>query len=248
MTESMLTPLKIIVERAVRPVRVSTARKGKMREELLAHVVGVFEEERARLGDDRAALERAALRFGNPAEVTLQLQETVPARDAVRRYWEGTPGEPAWRTALRVAWVSGTFALVFVLLFLALASVGVGSVGGWTREALMLFLCAVLTVPVWLSGLVLLTSFVENALSSPAGRSWLKVALLVAGSGLLMLLWFAAWSWPTWPAEWVDSHPFAIVLAGFLIAALHVCALAQSSLMRKGYQEEWGRLPIDIPS
>ena len=67
MNESTLTQLKIIVERAVRPVEASIARKRKMREELLAHVVGVFEEESARLGDDRAALERTALRFGNPA-------------------------------------------------------------------------------------------------------------------------------------------------------------------------------------
>ena len=51
MNELTLTQLKIIVERAVRPVRASTARKRKMREELLAHVVGVFEEEGARLGD-----------------------------------------------------------------------------------------------------------------------------------------------------------------------------------------------------
>ena len=45
MNESTLTQLKIIVERAVRPVRASTSRKRKMREELLAHVSGVFEEE-----------------------------------------------------------------------------------------------------------------------------------------------------------------------------------------------------------
>ena len=64
-----------------------------MREELLAHVVGVFEEESAKLGDDRAALERTALRFGNPAEVTSQLQESVPARDTIRRFFEGRPGE-----------------------------------------------------------------------------------------------------------------------------------------------------------
>ena len=92
MNESTLTQLKIIVERAVRPVRASTSRKGKMREELLAHVVGVFEDEWAKLGDERATVERTALRFGNPDEVTCQLQESVPARDAVRRYWEGRPG------------------------------------------------------------------------------------------------------------------------------------------------------------
>jgi hypothetical protein len=245
MNASTLTQLKIIVERAVRPVRASTTRKGKMREELLAHVVGVFEEEWAKLGDERATVERTALRFGNPAEVTCQLQESVPARDAVRRYWEGRPGEPAWRTAFRFAWVSGTFALVVAVFLLAPLST-VGLVGGWSREALILCLCAVLTIPAWLSGCVFLTSFMEKAVYGPAGRSWLKVALVVAGSWLFMLLWFAAWSWP------ILSAP--IVLAGYLMVALHVCALAQSSLLlrqyheQRQYHEEWGRLPIDIPS
>ena len=238
MNESTLTQLRIIVERAVRPVRASASRKGKMREELLAHVVGVFEEEWARLGDERAAVERTALRFGNPAEVTSQLQELVPARDAVRRYWEGKPGEPTWRTAIRFAWVSGTFALVVALFVLAPCTVKL--VGGWSPEALILSLCAVLTIPAWLSGLVFLTSFMETALYGPAGRSWLKVALVVVGSWLFMLLWFAAWRWPIWSAP--------IVLTGFLILALHASALSQSSLLRRRYQEEWERLPIDIPS
>ena len=245
MNESTLTPLKIIVERAVRPVRASTSRKGKMREELLAHVVGVFEEEWARLGDERAAVERTALRFGNPAEVTSQLQESVPARDAVRRYWEGRPGEPAWRTAIRFAWVSGTFALVVAVFFLAAASFRVGPVGGWSREALILCLCAVLTLPAWLSGCVFLTSFMDKALYGPAGRSRLKVALLVVGSWLFMLLWFAAWSWPILSAVWASPNLNAIVLTGFLIVPLHACALAQSSLLRRQYHEEWASLPID---
>jgi hypothetical protein len=147
--------------------------------------------------------------------------------------------------------VSGTFALVFVVFFLAAASFTAEGVSGWTRDALILSLCAVLTVPVWLSGLILLTSFMEKALYGPAGRSWLKVAFLVAGSWLFMLLWLAAWNWPIWSAVRGDSNPFIIVLAGFLIVALHACALAplaQSSLLRKRVYEEWGRLPIDIPS
>jgi hypothetical protein len=248
MNEPTLTGLKILVERAVRTVRASTSLKGKMREELLAHVVGVFEEEAARLGDERAALEQTALRFGNPAEVTGQLQESVPARDAVRRYWEGRPGEPAWRTAIRFAWVSGTFALVVAALILAAALFTVGSVGAWPREALILSLCAVLTIPAWLSGLVILTSFMEKALYGPAGRSWLQVVLVVAASCLFVPLWFAAWSWPDWSSEWVVSHPNAIVLAGYLIVPMHVCALAQSSRLRGQNQKEWESLPIDIPS
>ena len=257
MNESTLTQLKIIVERAVRPVRASTARKRKMREELLAHVVGVFEEEWAKSREERAAVERTALRFGNSTEVTRQLQESVPARDAVRRYWEGRPGEPAWRTAIRVAWVSGTLALVVAVFVLApriVGSVIVGSFGAWPRESLIQSVCAVLTIPAWLSGLVFLTSSMAKALYGPAGRSWLKVALLVAGSWLFMLLWFAAWSWPILSAVWAYPNLNAIVLTGFLIVPLKVCALVQSSLLRRQYheereyQEEWGRLPIEIPS
>jgi hypothetical protein len=247
MNESTLTQLKIIVERAVRPVRASTSRKRRMREELLAHVVGVLEEELARLGNEPAALERTALRFGSPEDVTRQLQETVPARDVVRRYWEGRPGEPAWRTAFRLGWASGTLALVVAALFLA-SSTG-RSIGGWSRDALIPCLGVVLTIPAWLSGCVFLTSFMEKALYGPAGRSWLRVAIVAVGSLLCMLLWFAAWSLPTWSTEWDYPNPNAIVMAGLLLvlAPLHACALAQSSLVRRKYHEEWERLSIDMP-
>jgi ATP-dependent Clp protease ATP-binding subunit ClpC len=80
MNESTLTQLKTLVERAIRPVRASMSRKRKMQEELLAHVTTVFEEE-ARLGDEQAALERTAQRFGNPSELTGQLQQSVPTSD-----------------------------------------------------------------------------------------------------------------------------------------------------------------------
>jgi hypothetical protein len=63
-----------------------------------------------------------------------------------------------------------------------------------------------------------------------------------------MLLWLAAWSWPNWSTGWAYSNPKAIVLAGFLNVPLHVCALAQSSLLRRQYQKEWENLPIEIPS
>ncbi len=56
MNDSTRTPLKILVERVVRPVRASISRKRKIREELLAHVSGAFEEELAKLGDRQAAL------------------------------------------------------------------------------------------------------------------------------------------------------------------------------------------------
>ena len=81
MTESNLVQLKIIVERAVRPVRASVTCKRKMREELLAHVSGAFEDELARVQDEHAALERTRVRFGNPTEMVNELQDSVRISD-----------------------------------------------------------------------------------------------------------------------------------------------------------------------
>ena len=50
--------LRIHVERVVRPIRASNRRKDRMREELLAHLVGLFDEERR---------ERAMTRRPRPA-------------------------------------------------------------------------------------------------------------------------------------------------------------------------------------
>ena len=69
MNDSTLVSLKVLVERVVRPLRASLSCKRKMREELLAHVTGVFEDEEARLGEAEAALERTAQRFGDPLDV-----------------------------------------------------------------------------------------------------------------------------------------------------------------------------------
>src|SRR5262245_17543341 len=75
-----------------------------MREELLAHVTAVFEEEAAKPGEERPALERTEQRFGDPAGLTAQLQESAPAGDRWARLLEhvfvGT-GASTLRLALR---------------------------------------------------------------------------------------------------------------------------------------------------
>lgn len=103
MSESTLSQLKILVERAVRPVRASSSRKRKMREELLAHVTSVFEEEVARLANEQAALEGTAQRFGNPAELTGQLQESVPMLDSIQRFADWVAYRPRESTLRRAA-------------------------------------------------------------------------------------------------------------------------------------------------
>jgi hypothetical protein len=78
MNENTHKALMVEVERAVRPVRASQARKLRMREELLAHLTAIFEEEAARCGDEQNALSQAKQRFGDPRELACELQQTVP--------------------------------------------------------------------------------------------------------------------------------------------------------------------------
>jgi hypothetical protein len=97
MNATILTQLKVIVERAVRPVLASPARKRQMREELLAHLVGTFEEELERLGDEESALRETTRRFGDPRELSSQIQLGVPRWDRLRavsdKFFRYEPGE-----------------------------------------------------------------------------------------------------------------------------------------------------------
>jgi hypothetical protein len=54
-----------------------------MRQELLVHLTAVYDEERGRLGDDHLAAYQALRRFGDPAELTRELQAAVPRLERV---------------------------------------------------------------------------------------------------------------------------------------------------------------------
>jgi hypothetical protein len=92
-----------------------------MREELLAHLVSVFEEEVEKLGNEQAALIQAKQRFGDARELSGQIQGTIPRREWFSCFTERIllfrTGESALAHALRVAvsmflW----FAITLVLL------------------------------------------------------------------------------------------------------------------------------------
>jgi hypothetical protein len=78
MSDTTYTELRQLVEQIVQPVRASLSRKRDMQEELLAHVLAVFEEEWDRRGDEQAALQGTVARFGNPTELSDELQESIP--------------------------------------------------------------------------------------------------------------------------------------------------------------------------
>ena len=242
MNESNLTRLKINVEGAVRPVRASTGRKFKMREELLAHLCGVFEEESAKNVEDRIALERTSLRFGNPAEITSQLQESVTAIDGILRRLEAHPEESMLRGALRFAWIEAAISC----LALGAAVFAAGYTSAWSGEELMAmassfgFLPFWLFMPFWLVGIAFIAHWLEPSLQGDAPltgwprvsliRMWasgwaarpVRIAMSVGGFCLLVLAGTGGFRWPLHRADWDSTSTLGLCL---LITVLASCSV-----------------------
>jgi hypothetical protein len=148
MTDVTLKELKTVVERAVRPVRASICRKGRMREELLTHLVSIFEKEAERAGDEQAALVEAKERFGDPKELTSELQESVPREDQLRRFLGSLlshqEGEPLLRRVarLRLLIVVSYAAMLLIVSPIVLI---LGTMADFGVAAYLLFVIAVAT-------------------------------------------------------------------------------------------------------
>lgn len=127
-----MNELRVAVERAVRPLRASEARKDRMREELYAHLWSIFEEEQAGGATEAEAARRACDRFGEPRELTPGLQAAVPRVEAAlftqapgvhrveglfRRRFERRKGESVAMWAARVAIFFFLLSAVIVFVF-----------------------------------------------------------------------------------------------------------------------------------
>jgi hypothetical protein len=268
MNESTLTQLKVIVERAVRPVQASISCKRKMREELLAHVSGAFEDELAPLQDEHAALERTRVRFGNPTEVMSQLQDSVPVSDRLWRFWEGRPGESTLRFALRYVAVQAAVGLAI----LGAVLVASGWDRAWTHEE-VIAVCSPLVfgLPVFV-GLTLFVCAMEKALRearhlTAAPRAGWKKSLasawatpavrrvMIVGGVCQFLLFMAIYIRCNWPARpWdldhvvsiVDTVPAMAFKAGLCVFGGLV--IVWPAVERRRHHEEWSRLPVEPAS
>jgi hypothetical protein len=104
MNDDILTKLKVLVERAVRPVRATISRKQQMREEMLAHLTAIFQEETGKQQDEQIAFDRVVERFGDPGELTTKLQQSVPRWDRSLSILDNMgyrPSESAWHLAVK---------------------------------------------------------------------------------------------------------------------------------------------------
>jgi hypothetical protein len=103
-------------------------------------------------------------------------------------------------------------------------------------------------MPAYLFGLAFLTDWMEKGFYAPAGVSRLRVALSAAGSLLSMLLFVAGACWPAWPTGW--DHLGLLWFVGMVAPSYPIIAwnLALLTAERRRYHEEWGSLPIEMPS
>jgi ATP-dependent Clp protease ATP-binding subunit ClpC len=119
------------VERAVRPVCAGTAWKRKTREELLSHLTAIYEEERSKLHDPEAAMQAAAKRFGDPAEISREFQAALPNSERrahlVERLFGWRAPESAFRYMRRQALVS----LAMLAIVCSIFAAGTVIVAGW---------------------------------------------------------------------------------------------------------------------
>jgi hypothetical protein len=244
MNETTQLQLKILVERAVRPVRAGTSRMRQMREELLAHVNDVFEEELSRLGDEQAALERVRQRFGDLTQLTGQLQASVPASDLFDRLWDwvwGLPGESALRRAVRHALLIQAAALTTILFVFWLLRGRVSEL-----PVLLLQHFGPVTVAysfVWFV-CTLVGEWIRQALAGPTGKSRPRVVAVAIASWVLFLSLIVGLPLVL-EASW--SYVEAVVFWAILIvwAPLLPWSLAEISAARIRSHEEWASLQID---
>ena len=244
MNESTLIQLKILVERAVRPVQASYLRRRKMREELLAHVSDVFEEESAKPGDEQAALERTAQRFGPPAELTGQLQAAVPANDAIDRWFCGQPGDTTLRVAARLA----AWFLALAVVVYAAATLLAGQATVWPREAILFTGFSILLLPAYMFCLTFATEWIRRAWFEPGRRSGLGAVFLTVGWFAFSLVLFEAGvTWSTgmnavhrdfWDRIW-----FTLWLAASVPWLPWILASVGEARARS--EREWTALQID---
>src|SRR5262245_19138182 len=171
--------LMVHVERAVRAVHASPARKRRMRQELLAHLTGLVEEEKARGGDERQALARALERFGDPAELSRDLQAAVPRLEhrLSQLFFRG-PGEGGLRYGARIAALGAATVFVGLNLF---PLIGVAMGEKWSDARVGLAELGVLAAYVFLSVLLGHGVFRELA-DRPGAASLLRAAGYGAGA------------------------------------------------------------------
>ena len=248
MNETTLLKLKVIVERAVRPVKASLPWKMRMREELLAHITAVFEDESLRCRDETAALVQTESRFGDPTELARTLQTSLPASECFAAFMdallEPRAGESWIRQTCR--YVSLMIAYTGTLLVLSLIPGGPKLL----HDALIL-----MSIAVFLGGMIstvsVLSSRLQQAWFTTERRSFLNVAILLIVSCFVPVFLPVVYSVIMSPFMTIsDGINLGLTIVRILLPAaplgpLIVILAAKTISHGIRYREEWSKLSID---
>jgi hypothetical protein len=246
------------VERVVRPIRASTWRKNQMREELLAHLEGLLAEEKARRGDDVGAVRRARARFGEPGQLTTELQATVPRWER----WAFVPVPGLQRGRRRPGETLGAYQRRWIVRMTCLVlvwggfAVGCALVGPRRIELTGFFLVQVLVCTLLL-GLGLLAEAIRRSLmrlesADPAARRTARravafealAAALLTGSiaaGVLLLIDRSAHV-PLIPPRIL----WGVTLVSALVMLPVLAALVRSNIAQVRQFDQWDGLDLSL--
>src|SRR5262249_54232890 len=233
----------------------SPARKRRMRQELLAHLTGLFEEEKARGGGEHQALAEALRRFGDPADLSRDLQASVPRLER----WEGRLANRVRRGArgaglrhgARLAALGAAMVLAG-LNVLPLIRVAVGE--KWSDARVALAAQGVIAVYVFLSALLGHGVFREMVnrlgVASVLRAAAYGAGAMLAGAAMVLGSYVAQPENPLW--EFILRHPgnplalsagawFACMPLAMALAA--VLAARVERAMARGHGD-WSSLEI----
>jgi len=224
------------------------ARKRRMREELLAHLTAIFEEESAKLADERAALDQAKQRFGDPRELTGQLQETVSRWDRLARLSQSAelrkPHESLLHFAGRITMLGFMFSAPPLLILLPILHI-CGRQNELPIGVRTLLSIGILNIPLTL-GFILLTDGMYRALyREPSRRSWRQAAVY----GLLSLTFFPAiaflWCWSLTGNLAMSCAQLRLACCFAPLAPVLFALMARQAAEQLRYHEEWASLEVE---
>jgi hypothetical protein len=253
-SDSSNSELMKVVERAVRPVRATRQRKLRMRQELLAHVSAIYEEERSRLGDDDAAFEEACRRFGDPGELSQELDRSVGfwgrwnwreerIVDGFDR-WNGyRPDRPPawhWGRAALTAVASGALVAVLVYLLSLLIPDRHMTWDQAKRLLPVLFYFVAMTFVLYGTSVTMVSDFYD---AEPP--RWGRAVLRSVGCVVAMTLIFYAmyWAIPVDAALPLNQLPIVVGVNAMIPIGLILAIWAAENQARP--YREWDRLRLD---
>ncbi len=238
---------KLAVERAVRPLAATFERKRALREELLAHLMSVYDEEFQRSSTSEAASDRALARFGDPHALTADLQTSVPSWNRMLSRVQWTPRPEDLKPWGLLRWIV-LFTFAFNALMISLSYLlRRFEIGREQPESLLyaLSVIAVVSIPIFFPFQLIAARLGEMTFEKPFPWGWKSAGLFLASSACFPL-WFTLLYWGLsgeLKLPWNSMWPAYVT--GVVMGPLLAVVQGRRFVEDRRYLQEWASLAID---